>query len=193
MHSAAQHHFADPHARSAFTIMEVLVAALLIALCTGSIMAMNVKAFHVLRASRMAAAASQILQQRIEVVRDRSWTEASNSGAIVSLLNKPADSEAELADPTVVETMKVTVPQPGVNGLAETTRSFTVRRANGAATALQTADFSAQPTLFFEGTVTWHDHSGAHTRSLRTAVCRIGLTRSGVAGSVLGRAGATGP
>ncbi len=173
--------------------MEVLVAALLIAIAIGSILTMNVRAFHVLRASRLAAAASQVLQQRIEVIRDRTWTEVSSSAAIVALLSQPADSEAELADPNFLETMKVTVPQPGPNGLAETTRSFTVQRANGTASAWQIDDFSAEQTLFFEGTVTWHDHSGAHVRNLRTAVCRTGITRSGVAGSVLGRAGAEGP
>jgi Tfp pilus assembly protein PilV len=187
------HACAIPQRRSAFTIMEVLVAALLIALAIGSIMTMNVKAFHVLRASRMAAAGSQVLQQRIEVIRDRTWAEVSNSSAIVSLLSQPADSEVELADPEFIETMKVTVPQPGPSGLAETARSFTVQRIHGRATASQVDDFSREPTLFFEGTVTWHDHSGAHVRNLRTAVCRIGLTRSGVAGSVLGRVGAAGP
>jgi Tfp pilus assembly protein PilV len=173
----------------AFTILEVMVAASLIALSIGSIAAMNVRSFHILRASREAAASSQVLQQRIEMIRDRSWAEVSSSAAMAALLAAPAESEAELTDAGFIETMTVTVPEASASGPVESSRAFKVRRSRGTVVVKQAEDFSAEPTLFFEGSVTWTDHSGPHQRSLRTVVCRIGLTRGGVVGSVVGRPG----
>ncbi len=172
-----------------FTIMEVMVAALLIAISMASIMTINVKSIHTLRASREAAASSQVLQQRIEMIRDRTWTEVSSADALAALLTTPAQSEAELSDAHFSEALKVTVPLASPTGPVESARTFSVHRADGVASVDAPGDFSAEPTLLFEGTVVWHDPSGLHHRSLRTVVCRAGLTRSGVIGSVIGRPG----
>src|SRR4051812_13398194 len=91
-------------------MIEVMVAALLIAVSIGSIATMNVRSLHTLRASREAAASSQVLQQRIEMIRDRNWAEVASSTAIASLLTRPTFSEAELSDPVFEEKMTVSVP-----------------------------------------------------------------------------------
>ena len=171
----------------AFTLMEVMVSALLISIAMGNILMMNMRSAKILRASRELAAASQMLQQRVEMVRDRSWSEVASSKAMAALMKSPTDSEAEINGARVTERLTVTVPKASMAGLVETDRCFTVCRTDGAVTVEQSGDFNSEPTLLLEGTATWHDQAGVHQRVLRTVVCRFGLTRSGIVGTVIGR------
>jgi len=173
----------------AFTLMEVMVSTLLISIAMGNILMMNLRAVRILKASREVAAASQILQQRVEIVRDRPWSEVSGSKAMAVLMKTPTDSEAELNGTHVTERLKVTVPKASEAGLVETERSFTISRSDGNVVIEQAGDFMSEPTLLLEGTTTWRDQSGVHQRVLRTVVCRFGLTRSGIVGTVIGRPG----
>src|SRR3954468_12206732 len=95
-----------------FTMVEVLLSALLISITMGSILSMNVRSIYALRASRDASASSQMLQQRIESLRKRGWTEVSSSAGLARLMALATQSEPELADPHVVETVKVSAPEP---------------------------------------------------------------------------------
>jgi hypothetical protein len=167
----------------------VLVAAFLIALAMGSIMAINTQAVHTLRATRQAAASSQVLQQRVEMIRSKPWPEVSNTTSLLALMSTATESEKELTDAQMAETLTVTVPMPSSDGPTATTTSFNIRRQNGVAIPSGMYDFGAQPVLLFDGSLTWHDVHGVHQRSLRTMICRAGLTRSGIFGSPLGRAG----
>lgn len=181
------------YSKDAFTILEVLVAAFLIALAMGSIMTINTHAVHTLRATRQAAASSQVLQQRVEMIRSKPWPEVSNSTSLQALMSMPTESEKELTDAQMAETVTVTVPAPSSDGPTASATSFSIRRQNGVATVGAPADFGAQPALLFDGMLTWHDVHGLHQRSLRTMICRAGLTRSGIFGSPLGRAGGPAP
>jgi type II secretory pathway pseudopilin PulG len=178
---------------NAFTILEVLVAAFLIALAMGSIMAINTHAVQTLRATRQAAASSQVLQQRIEMVRGKPWPEVSSSAALQVLMSTATESEKELTDAQMIETVKVTVPVPSPNGPTAGATAFSVRRQNGVASADIPLDLGVQPALLFEGSLTWHDPHGLHRRFVRSMICRAGLTRSGIFGSPLGRAGGNTP
>lgn len=169
--------------------MEVLVATLLIAMAMGSIMAINARAISTLRESREVAASSQVLQQRIEMIRERSWTEFASAEALASMMRSRSESEAELSDPLFVETMRVTVPQPSAAGPVESDRFFLVQRTRGRSSIERMGDFSSEHTLLLEGTITWHSQRRIRTRSIRSIICRQGLTRSGIVGSVLGRPG----
>ena len=177
----------------AFTILEVLAAAALIALAMGSIMAINTHAVHTLRATRQAAASSQVLQQRVEMIRAKPWPQVSSSTALAQLMSVATESEKELTDAHMVETLKVIVPVASADGPIASATDFTVRRQDGTATPDRNLDLGARPTLLFEGTLTWRDVHGVHVRTLRTMVCRAGLTRSGIFGSPLGRAGGSAP
>lgn len=159
----------------------------LITVSMGSILAMNVRAAKILRASREVTATSQMLQQRIEMVRDRSWSEVAGSQALAALMGTPTDSEAEMSGTNLTERMKVTVPKATAEGLQETDRSFSVSRSEKRVAVEQSGDFGTEPTLLFEGTATWRDSAGVRQRVLRTVVCRFGLTRSGIVGTVVGR------
>lgn len=178
-----------PHRARGFTLAEVMISILLIVVSMGSILMMNVRAAKILRASREVAATSQILQQRVEMARDQPWSGVTSAKAFAVLMQTPTDSEAEMTDPQFSEQMRVTVPKPTADGLAETSRSFSILRSKGRVTVEQADDFSTEPTLLFQGTVTWRDTSGVHQRVLRTVVCRYGLTHSGIVGTVIGRPG----
>lgn len=156
-------------------------------------MAIHTHAVHTLRATRQAAASSQVLQQRVEMLRAKPWPEVSNSAALTQLMSAATESEKELTDAHMTETLKVIVPVSSANGPTASATGFSVRRQDGRATADRSFDLGPQPTLFFEGTLTWRDVRGVHARTLRTMICRAGLTRSGIFGSPLGRAGGSAP
>jgi Tfp pilus assembly protein PilV len=190
MHSRPTSH---PPPDAGFTIIELLVSAVLIALAVGSIMSMNTQSMHTLRDSHLAAAGSQVLQQRVEMMRALAWPDISNSPALSELMATATESEREMAEANLTEKLTVTVPAdttgPAVNGAS----SFSLVRHKGVVTGGAAGDFTAQPTLLFEGAVSWTDSTGAHARSLRTVICRDGLTRAGIFGSSLGRAPRSGP
>lgn len=169
-----------------FTIIEVMVAAALIGVATGSIIAMNSQAFRTLRASHLAAASSQVLQQRVEMIRARPWAEIASATALARLMSTPTESEPELSSARVQEAFRMSIPSDPPNTSAGT-GTFSVRRAGSVATIEESGDLSAQPTLLVEGTLTWRDGVTVRQRVLRTIVCRAGLTRSGIFGSGLGR------
>lgn len=173
--------------RGAFSLVEVLVAAVIMSIAMGNVVTISMRAADALRTSREAAASSQVLQQRIEAIRDRPWPEVSCSEGLAEILKTPTDSESELSDPQVMETMRVTVPMASSSGLVEGKSFLSVYRKGGVVVIEQSGDFVAEPTLLFEGSLVWRDRNGVHRRVLRTVVCRFGLTRGGILGSMLGR------
>ncbi len=176
--------------RFAFVQLEVLISILLISMGMASIVGAFIRSAKILRASREVAAASQVLQQRIEMIRDQPWNEIVRSDTMAELMGTPTNSEAELPGANLTEILKVTVPVNAKNGgVTETDREYSIRRENGTVTVLASGDFSEEPTLLFEGTARWQDKVGWHERVLRTVICRMGLTRSGIVGATLGLPG----
>jgi hypothetical protein len=173
--------------RGGFTILELLFSCLLIALSVGSIMSMNIRSIDTLRASHQTAAASQILQERVELMRKTPWVQVACSAGLVRLMGQALPSESEIADGAVIERVNISVPQDTEQGPEPGTASFRVMRSNGAASVEMANDFTNQQAIFVEDSVTWHDHSGEHMRTLRTIICSAGLTRSGIFGSQVGR------
>ena len=167
-------------------MVEVLVAALLILVALGSILAMNTRSIHLLRATRQAVASSQMLQQRIEAIRNKPWPEISNATAFAVLLRLPTDSEKELADTACTEFITVSVPD-ALGGPAAGARAFSLQRLRGVVSVIADADLGAEPMLLVNASLQWRGVHGTQQRMLRTIVCRNGLTRSGVFGSTLGR------
>lgn len=175
------------------TIIEVLVASMLIIMGLGGIFAINTRCLHLLRATRHVAASSQMLQQRMETLRAKPWPEVSNSTALAQLLRTPTESEKELADAGVVEAITVTVP-PSVDGTdLRTMPSFTVLRQRGNTQIPKPGDFASEPLLLVEIVLTWRGIQKDQQRRQRTMICRTGLTRSGIFGSPFGRPGLATP
>jgi Tfp pilus assembly protein PilV len=173
--------------QAGITIIEVMIAALLIGLATGSIMSINAHSLRILQSSHYAAAASQVLQQRVEMLRRATWPELSNDIALSKLMANATESEVELTPNEVSETLTLTVPTdpPAAPQAGSTTVSMS--RNHGTVSVVQTGDLGAQPSLLVESAIVWKDLTGVHQRSLRTVLCRAGLTRNGVFGSSIGR------
>ena len=172
--------------QSGVTMVEVLVAALLIFLALGSTLAMNTRSIHVLRSTRQAVASSQMLQQRIEAIRNKPWPEISNATALAKLMRVPTGSESELADKACTEFISVSVPD-ALGGDLAGARAFSLTRQRGFVTVTEDGDLGAESMLLVNVTLQWRDVHAPQQRTLRTILCRNGLTRSGVFGSTVGR------
>ena len=174
-------------------MVEVMVAVVLVALALGNIFAITTQSLQALRTTRQVAGASRVLQQRIELIRSKPWPEIANATALAALMQVPTDSERELADADLVETIAVSVPPvPGV-WPPTATGSFSVERRSGSGSVLTDADLGDEPVLIVEITAGWRNVRGPQQRQLRTLICRSGLTRSGVFGSAFGKATASCP
>lgn len=178
-------HFKSP-AQSGVTIIEVLASALLIFLGLGGIFALNTQSLQILRSTRMLANGSQILQERMESMRNHPWPQVANGQALAQIWQTPAPSEAELRDGDITEVVTVSIPD--VPGAPKTDNSFfKIQRRHGNVTIQQPTDLTAQPLLLVDMTVTWLEKQETKERHLRTIIGRTGLTRSGIFGSAFGR------
>ena len=169
------------------TMVEVLVAALLIFTSLGGIFAMNARSLHVLRSTRQLTASSLMAQQRLETIRSKVWPEVSNSTALAQLMQTPTESENELADTNLTETITVTVPETPGAPKRDGATSFTVQRQRGIVHVLAPGDLGTDSMLLISARVQWRESTGPRERTRRTVIYRSGLTRSGIFGSALGR------
>lgn len=177
--------------KGGFTLMEMMVSALLITAGLGSVLTINAKTVHTLRATRQAAVASQILQQRVEMLRDKPWPRIASAAALAHTMGAATESEAELAAGKIDEVLTISLVAPSATGPTEAGRSFRVRRKDGAVQIEQDDDLGSEATLLVSSSIDWKDPNGSHQRNLRTIICRAGLTRSGIFGSGLGRPAST--
>lgn len=167
-----------------------MTAALLIFLGLGSIFSLNTRSLQILRKTRQFATASQVLQERLEMMRNRPWPEVSRAQPLSALLQLPAASCRDLADADPMEDILVTVPDiPGQP--VGSAPYFEVRRSYGQAKVVQNGDLSTAPLLLVVATVSWNVGSEIQQRSIRTVIARGGLTRTGVFGSIVGRPATT--
>jgi hypothetical protein len=173
-------------------MVEVLVAALLIFLALTGILSMNTRSIHLLRATKHAVASSQMLQQRIETIRDKPWPEISNATALAAVMRVPTDSEKELADSGCTEFISVSVPD-ALGGERQGSRAFTLQRKHGVVRIDEDGDLGKESMLLVSVSLQWRDVHRPLQRTLRTVVCRTGLTRSGIFGSTVGRPAAAAP
>src|SRR5205085_1387321 len=92
---------------SGVTILEVLASAVVILLGLGAIFGMNAQSLQILRKTQQAAAASQILQERLETMRTRPWPEVSRGTAVAGWWAAATNCAADLADANPTETLTV--------------------------------------------------------------------------------------
>jgi Tfp pilus assembly protein PilV len=169
------------------TIVEVLLSAVLIFIGLGSIFEMNTHSIELLRATHLTAASTQMLQERVETIRSKAWPEVSNARALAILMQSPAQSEQELSAPALTETITMSVPLTAAGQIVPNSQSFQVQRQQGQVRILQDADLGASPMLLADILLTWGLSPRVQQRKLRVIICRSGLTRSGIFGSVFGR------
>lgn len=183
--------FKKPGRERGVTIIEVLASALLIFLGLGAIFGMNTQSLEILRSTRLLANGSQILQERMETLRSLPWPEVANAQALAqTVYANPAPSAAELGSANLVETVIVSIPNtPGHPSPDNNT--FALRRKNGVVHMMQEGDFTTQPLLLVDMTITWQDRKSTKQRELKSIIYRSGLTRSGIFGSAFGRPATT--
>ncbi|HSI11860.1 MAG TPA: hypothetical protein VK961_07440 [Chthoniobacter sp.] len=172
--------------KSGVTIIEVLASALLIFLGLGAIFAMNTQSLQILRSTRMLANGSQVLQERMESMRDHAWPEVANGQALAKIWQTPAPSEAELRDDNLTELVTVSIPDTP-DAPKTDDHFFKLQRRNGKVSVLQSGDLTGQPLLLVDMTISWQEKHETKQRHLRTIIGRTGLTRSGIFGSAFGR------
>jgi len=178
--------------QSGVTILEVLASAVVILLAVGAIFGMNAQSLQILRRTQQAAAASEILQERIEAMRTASWPDISRGATAAGLWAAPAHSAPDLADAAPVETLTVS-PASSPSLVTLNTASFRVERRAGKVKVIQNADLSPERLVLVEVSIAWRERRGIQQRQLRTLIARSGLTRSGIFGSAFGRAEASAP
>lgn len=172
--------------QSGVTIIEVLASALLIFLGLGAIFAMNTQSLRILYSTRMLANGTQILQERMEAMRNHPWPEVADAPALAALFQTSASSEGDLGSANITELVTVSIPDtPGTPKVDNS--SFQLRRHDGKVDVVESADLTAQPLLLVDLTISWREHGETKQRELRSIIGRTGLTRSGIFGSAFGR------
>src|SRR5688500_524410 len=94
------------------TIIEILASCMHMLLGVGAVFAMNTHSLQLLRKTRQAAASSQILQERVEILRSRPWPEVSRAQAVANWWGTPTESAPDLADSDPTETLIISPAPP---------------------------------------------------------------------------------
>jgi type II secretory pathway pseudopilin PulG len=112
------------------TLIEAMMAAGISALFLGSLFAINTSSMQTIKMAREAAAASQVLQQRVESMRIANWHQITDADWIkANLLNADAPGSVDLK--SISETLTI-VPYGSGN-----TGNTLISRKNGSAVILQ--------------------------------------------------------
>lgn len=108
--------------KNGFTLIEAMMAAAMSALFLGSLFAINASSMQTIKMARESAAASQVLQQRIESMRIANWHQITDADWIAAnLLNADAPGSANLK--AISETLILAPYGSGTVGNTQLTRS----------------------------------------------------------------------
>lgn len=122
-----------------FTILEVVIATGIVAFTLGAIYTTHWKTLSIIRSAHRSVNASQVLQEKAEILRSLSWSKLTNSSFVsgTSCLGGPVTvSEQQVQSiSTLVETITMTETPPPVSGTAggySITRTISYPLSNGA-------------------------------------------------------------
>ena len=135
----------------AFTLPEVLVAAVLIAVSSLALFSGFGQSFSVVEANRENLRATQLLQEKMEMIRLYSWAQVTNAGFIPASFSEAFDPTAGTNNSGITYTGTVIV----TNAPIAETYSNDMRLVNIS--------------------VSWTNGAVAHTREMTTLVSRYGL------------------
>lgn len=161
---------------AAFTLLENVVACVVIAIGLAGTYSINGQCMDVLRMAKDEASASQVLQQRIESLRIANWQRIADDLWIRDhILNAAADGSTAL--PNLSEKVEIT-PYAGT---VTDTNTFT-RTGTTATAGLPTkpnVDLIAQNSLIITWTVTWTGvpKNKQHTRQVVTVIGKGGIAK----------------
>ncbi len=171
-----QHALAKSRGRTAGAVLvETLAAAMIIGLFMGGLLQLNAFNARSIRAARETVAASLVLQERLDQIRNTTWNKVSDAAIVQSMLNTPAASSAglpQLAEQVTISAYAATAPTPAP--------AVVTRAANGTTTIVSSNPaLSAQKTVRADVTITWRSSPMAktRTRALSTIIAEGGITR----------------
>jgi type II secretory pathway pseudopilin PulG len=122
---------------SGFTLIEAMMAAGISALFLGSLFVINTSSMSTIKMSREAAAASQVLQQRVESMRIANWHQITDADWIkANLLNASVSGSGDLK--SMSESVTLSPYGSGNVGNTTLTRTSTSAVINTRNTALLT-------------------------------------------------------
>ena len=156
-----------------FTFVEVMGAAMLVAVFLSGAFYANSRGLNMLRSSRETAIASKILQERMEELRGMTWTDVTDSSSLKSNYATATDSAAGLAPNILTETLTVTA-WPTAGTAIKITRSAT----GTVALVTDNVDLDVQSAVLITVRAAW---TGAGARS------RVRETSTVIANGGLGR------
>jgi hypothetical protein len=160
---------------SGAVIVEALAAAMIIGLFMGGLFEINALNVKTVRAGKETVAASLVLQERLDQLRNRTWASVSDAASLQTLLAAQAASStplAQLTEQITVAAYPVTAPAP--------TSVVVTRAANGStATVSSNAALAKLPTVRADVTITWSSSARGktRTRTLSTIIAEGGILR----------------
>jgi prepilin-type N-terminal cleavage/methylation domain-containing protein len=119
---------------SAMTLLEVMIAVLLLAIFCGSVFELNAVCLRYIDASKESVAALQSVHDRCEVLRNLSFSDLTTQNTVQALLAGPANASDFCKKATEVVRIYA---YPTANGVTQFTRSSTgTVTANSVASSL---------------------------------------------------------
>lgn len=158
-------------ARTAFTLVEVSVAMLILTLFLGGLFEASGQLLRLLTAQKETVASGQAFQERMEAVRALPYARLTDAAYLRDhLLDAPTASAAGLPDP--VETVTLAAFPP------DGTPATRVRRAPGGAATLESVnpDLPAATAVRVDLQLVWQTRGGRERqRVLSTVVAKGGI------------------
>lgn len=182
---------------SAFTLVDVLGAVLVIGVAMGGVFAANTGGLQMLKSAKQATIASKCLQHRIEQIRNYNWTQVTDAQAINAIYQKlplyPEDGtvpQSTINDllPGFAEQVTIspyTAPMPGATQRAPAPPFLRlVRKADGTVPAVSDpvladgTDLVEQLAVRVDVQITWPGVGGrTRTRETSFVIANGGLGR----------------
>lgn len=156
------------HARAGSVLAETLISIAITILSLSAFFAATGQAIRVVRSGKEIAAASQMIQQRIETFRYSSpWSNVTTAAGIGSLVRNDAATATTFTD--AVETFSITPYPEGGAPLVIT------RHANGA-TSSSGPSLATEKCVRITATVSWTGVGGVkRSREISTVITKGGL------------------
>jgi Tfp pilus assembly protein PilV len=146
--------------QSGTTLTEILIAVVILAVFFMSIFELNAICLRYIDASKESVAASQLVQDRAEVLRNLAFTDLTNTSYVQALLVSPANG-SEFAK-KATEVVKLS-QYPTANGVTQFTRS-----PNGGVNTDSTAGSLGTTLVQADVSVNWNMTLGGRPRVIKT-------------------------
>ncbi len=170
------------HAFGGFTILEALVASVVILVALGAVFQVSARCMDIIRASRNVSLASAMLHERMQQLKSTNWEtltdsesytrqtwvdpEDNSTETVEGLLDDSPRCGSELRQLGSLETVKVSAYRPTANGAPLPTSITAVKDSTGSRVTSAAADLSDEMMVRVDIRITWNDARKGTARSL---------------------------